>query len=230
MVTVKSNPTRKPSYTLECEKDGWIQPPSGQISRHWKNPLSATWILSMVESPASLTQSQVKENVRKMPETYGLTPIGYLGMYDQDSSSWKTYQASLLDLGKVLPSLGESLMTLPESGMSSDGHMLQLKKWAHPTEEKGSSSWPTPDANPSTYSNGFMGKNLRQAAADFLPIQKIASNGNLSLSDTHSSRQQLNPTFVEGLMGLPLGWTSIEESVWKDSVMESFHNKQYKHG
>ena len=143
--------------------------------------------------------------------------------------------------------------------MSSDGHILQLKKLEHRTGEKGSSSWPTPDANTSTYSNGFMGKNLRQAAAewptptldsasqrknkysqvgtslatsaaDFLPIQKIASNGNLSLSDTPSSHLQLNPTFVEGLMGLPLGWTSIEERGWKDSVMESFHNKQYKHG
>jgi len=44
--------------------------------------------------------------------------------------------------------------------------------------------------------------------------RKIENNGKELLQNTPVYRLQLNPIFVQGLMGLPLGWTNIDEKVW----------------
>ena len=40
---------------------------------------------------------------------------------------------------------------------------------------------------------------------------KLVNNGDIPLDSTHSLRLQLNPLFVEWLMGYEMGWTSIDE-------------------
>ena len=44
--------------------------------------------------------------------------------------------------------------------------------------------------------------------------RKIENNGQALSQNTPVYRLQLNPIFVQGLMGLPLGWTNIDEKVW----------------
>src|SRR5262249_22516097 len=44
----------------------------------------------------------------------------------------------------------------------------ELPTLVRPTSERDASSWPTPDANTSTYSNGQRGQNLREASGSWL--------------------------------------------------------------
>ena len=97
----------------------------------------------------------------------------------------------------------------------------------------GAAMWPTPDANTSTYSNGFMGPNIREAAAnwptptarDIRPGDGEGRQGGKSLvvtvglqaqttpSDGHDCSpkcRRLNPRFVEWLMGFPIGHTDLK--------------------
>lgn len=104
---------------------------------------------------------------------------------------------------------------------------LRRRRLARVTRENGCSSWPT--AKTATgdyqYANGKSVLNLSGAARQWLsiaptdakgtetaenysPQAQSTSNGDGSSTAGLSSRPQLNPRFVEWLMGVPVGWTS----------------------
>lgn len=73
--------------------------------------------------------------------------------------------------------------------------------------------WPAPKTNeansPGVHGNG--GQDLRTVVAENCSLQAQAtSDGDESSNDGPTSRPQLNPRFVEWLMGVPHGWTSLE--------------------
>lgn len=151
----------------------------------------------------------------------GDTWRGWLAKYDPDTSLWKTAQCSLLE-GE-----SESLETLPKWGMTVAGRLWELPTleptisgtecglWASPNawdwKDSGASQgnrkspnlgtqvhWPTPRTKGMCGGSGswdLLNKNTTVEEAR----QMGAGNGG-----------KLNPTWVEWLMGWPLGWTDLK--------------------
>jgi hypothetical protein len=103
--------------------------------------------------------------------------------------------------------------------MMRNGRIYAQATWVLRTEGKGSGLWPTPtqqdgenDAGPSQY------KRHTPAVRDYrtgMPgrIEK-GHTYNLPeiIADENGMAGQLNPTWVEWLMGYPLGWTDLNAS------------------
>jgi hypothetical protein len=143
------------------------------------------------------------------------------------TSSWKTRQCSLLE------GLDEFSETWPKWGSMQDGECLELATLERPTSgtefgfllptprchdaKKMSISemsrkspclaamvmWPTPGANEDSYR---LGGNSQQSNS----LGAIARRE--ALAELPESGGQLNPTWVEWLMGWPLGWTDSAQS------------------
>ena len=176
--------------------------------------------------------------MREPDQVFTEKSCGSLAWYDQSSSSWKTYQQSLVTDWEPYSE------TWPRWGMTQGG-----SAYAHPMSERRITEtdglhWPTPTAHnakemgyPAEYTRktiqlGSMVKmwptpnasdsrdrgNMSNPA-----IQRRAEIGkqlNLSMV-VHPTSGQLNPTWVEWLMGFPIGFT-----VSKDWVMPRHRSKQ----
>jgi DNA (cytosine-5)-methyltransferase 1 len=87
--------------------------------------------------------------------------------------------------------------------------------------------WPTPAAR--DWKDGrsnllrVNARPLNEVATAFLP-PVLTPTGQQSIQ--HSGQRQLNPRFVEWLMGLPDGWTSAEATVCACSATESCPYRQ----
>jgi len=150
---------------------------------------------------------------------------GWLAKFDPGSCLWKTAQCSLLEEEP------ESLQTLPRSGMTRSGMLWERQTLVPRISETESGSWHTP-----TVCGNYNRKGLSKTSGDGLatavtkwPTPQASDNrdrGNLSsgavqrrmekgkqisLSQSVSeSSGALNPTWVEWLMGWPLGWTDLK--------------------
>jgi hypothetical protein len=108
----------------------------------------AWWISSLAASPVSLIRRLENEKAPQTTETSGLTRSELSVRWDQDTSYWRTSQASFLHLltGED-QRMGEPWSeSLPPSGTVSIGKQSVLTMWAHPTgaSDGGVSGWPTP--------------------------------------------------------------------------------------
>lgn len=121
-------------------------------------------------------------------DTYGRTYEKPLARFDRVSQSWKTSED--ISLWGDFPSLA----TLPSSGMTQSGELFQQPPWEPITAATGYLSLPTPQAR--DY-KGPSGRSTKTGRAEDLPYALGGSP---------------NPTFVEWLMGFPLGWTDLEDS------------------
>lgn len=156
--------------------------------------------------------------------------LGLSAKFDPDSSSWKTCQLSLLGGGcELLPNLSPYGMTL-------DGAFYPLRMWARITSENGGGFWPTPD----TVTGGTSGHlkkgidirptgskiqiRLQDAVINqrFWPTPR-AEHGQGCPNLATAAGGQLNPTWVEWIMGYPCGWTVLE-----DWAMRWFRPKREK--
>jgi len=152
--------------------------------------------------------------------------------YDHDSSSWKTHQCSLLG------DLDEFLETWPQWGLMRDGECWEQRTLERLTRGTESGLLPTPNAFPCGPSKDYnpkaksqSGRNLQSFVAKFpSPVSSDTSHrknkyaqGGTALSTKIGG--QLNPTWVEWLMGWPLGWTDL-----KPLEMDKSHCVQPQHG
>jgi hypothetical protein len=161
--------------------------------------------------------------------------------YDLDAYSWKTHRCLWEE---DLPS---SSVILPRWGMMRDGECWALTTPEHLTKETGSGLWPTVRSsdgerggrgdliqavrgNPNSHyrmwptptacmSNGSSPAALTRKSGesrenDRLDHAVMAANGG-----------QLTPTWVEWLMGWPLGWTDLEPL-----AMDKFQQWLEQHG
>ena len=133
------------------------------------------------------------------PNTCGPTSPTAFAHYDPDTQYWKTSQTTLLS------DLDTFSQTWPRSGMTRDGTAYQLPPSAPRTSaiayslSQGSNGpnsdglWPTATTqdHATRYKQGGMPLGMAARIAD-------GPNG------------QLNPTWVEWLMGFPQGWTDLE--------------------
>jgi hypothetical protein len=141
--------------------------------------------------------------------------------YDPGSSSWKTSQQSLFE------GFQQSLEVLPKSGMTVSGRLYQLHKPEPPISDAGglqsrtqqpldttcgtNSLLPTPTVNesknnPSGASQWARNGSLNVEAAKMHGLNKITGKD-----------FQLNPQFVEEMMGFPIGWTDLNHSETQSS-------------
>ena len=179
------------------------------------------WYLEDFHAKTSAQQEKVMD-LTESDQECGVTWRGWLAKYDLDLCSWKTPQCSLLGEEP------ESLATLPRWGMTVDGLLWeqpmlepitkgtecglwarqhrdfrsgQAKRWDDPKRSRNLNDqvakWPTPRTAGMCGGTGsweLLNKNTTKEEAR----QMGAGNGG-----------KLNPTWVEWLMGWPLGWTDL---------------------
>ena len=155
---------------------------------------------------------------------------GWLAKYDPVTSSWKTPQCSLFGEEQ------ESLATLPSWGMTANGLLWEQPTLEPITRETGFGFWPTPTVCGNYNRKGASatsGDGLATAVANWpIPTKRDYKSGTGTQDRPGHSPPlsnvvggTLNPTWVEWLMGWPLGWTDL-----KPLEMDKSHCAQQKPG
>ena len=152
--------------------------------------------------------------------------------YDLATFSWRTHRC-LWD-----EDLPESSVTLPKWGSMRNGVLWERKMLALPTKGNESGCWVgTPTATMSVRSEEFAKGRLPQPAELVkqwpTPQARDHRTGQLERYENPDRTKnlndqiggQLNPTWVEWLMGWPLGWTDL-----KPSATGKSRNAQRRHG
>jgi len=135
----------------------------------------------------------------------GRISLKRLGFYDQVSQSLRTSQLSLSE-GLTL-----CLETLPKSGMMQNGFVYELVGLELPTEEREFLLLPTPLTG--EYKNHprnwrAMLKRFLRGSFRFLRLNWVL--GMVYELKTGKSPGQLNPQFLEWMMGFPKNWTDLK--------------------
>jgi len=122
--------------------------------------------------------------------------------YDPDLRLWKTHQCSLL--GDLEP----FLETWPQWGLMRNGECWEQQTLAHHTKGTGFGLWATPAASDGqrggTITDKMTGQSLPQM------VNTPAKWPTPTVQDSEQAGGQLNPTWVEWLMGWPPGWTDLK--------------------
>ena len=190
-------------------------------------------ISSAADSPAktSATPESALASTASARGSGVSTPESFAN-YDPATSSWRTSQRSLLG------GWSEWSETWPRAGMTRSGIAYRLPPLVPLTDVTGFSLWPTPVVNDSR--NGanetaarkpggkhHSGTTLVDAVRLMYPTPTArdyrapGTPERLARAQEESSRGQplteavgglLNPTWVEWLMGYPLGWTDLAVS------------------
>ena len=188
-------------------------------------------------SPAKTYQSQeTKQEYKTEREAaYGQSAPVCLGSFDPNTPSLKTSQTCLMENGEL--GLSEFSGTFPRSGMMRSGTVYQLPNLARTITEIGSGLLPTPVASDMGSASqkrieeaGHPKAALREAVfwptpnasqggttGNWKPVRDSGHTVQLSLAQSvRNLRIQqgkpfggLNPTWVEWLMGFPLGHTDL---------------------
>jgi hypothetical protein len=191
----------------------------------------STW--SAEDSPASPSPSPGSAEDRTTSDGSGPSSLGSFAYYDLDTSSWRTFQVSLLEEWATY------WETWPRAGTTRNGTASRRQPSVPLTSVTGSSSWPTPTVadlftdklESSQQSEGSRHSvNLSQAVrwngyekrmwATPTEDGNYNRRGASPTSGDGLATQvggQLNPTWVEWLMGFPLGWTDLEDSATPSS-------------
>ncbi len=151
------------------------------------------WIASLRAFPVSRIPSPEAEKALMTRAGFGPTSPGSCLIAVRGSSCWKTSQDSLLPVDS-----DQSSVTWPKWGSMRNGAAYLRPAWAPATNASACSSWPTPDCNTATYSNGKRGQNIREAVANW-PTPQAMDAGKASPSVhqdnlTMASRNWPTPT------------------------------------
>ena len=155
---------------------------------------------------------------------YGKSSPELLGKFDHATRSLKTSQLCFLEGSETFST------TYPRSGMMRNGTVFQLPPLVRLTDATGSGLWRTPDASVVTGGAANAEDRKKQGHAIGLHDQvntpsmwptPQAQDYKSGTGYSHDGKSQtpqlrhllggmLNPTWVEWLMGFPLGWTALE--------------------
>ncbi len=147
--------------------------------------------LSRAGSPANLFRERAGGRVKPIRNGFGRSSYASCLNYSPDSSSWRTCQGSSI---MVYP---KSSVIFPRAGSMRNGTAYRLQPSVPPISEIGSTYWPTPVRDDTGHR------------------KRPYSQGGRALS--YMVGGPLNPTWVEWLMGFPLGWTDSGDSVTPSS-------------
>lgn len=213
----KSINTARACYCPACNRVTLAKLPSGTMCELSNENCSQKSTSSMEASHArTLALLEMERAWKESEADFTLNSGDSLAIYDPVTCSWKTSQLSLFE------DLNRLLWTSLRWGMIRDGRMYQPPKLAPVTGETVGSCLPTPRANDSEKRGDFDITNPRNglpAAARTLPTPMArdyknagGSNRN-SLDLPRSVGGNLNPQFVEEIMGYRIAWTESEPSV-----------------
>jgi len=134
---------------------------------------------------------------------------GLLGRYDPATHSLKTAQCSLF--GDLIP----SSVTLPRWGSMQTGELYQRQTLVRHISESESGLWPTVTATANQ-----LAPSMQSRYANPIWPTPTAHNAKETNAPSEALRNEptlasrvgghLNPTWVEWLMGWPLGWTDLK--------------------
>ncbi len=151
----------------------------------------------------------------------GLSSRDSFASYDPATSSWRMSQLSLLEDSV------EWSATWPRAGWIVNGTAFQLPPSAPLIEGTGSGSLPTPttqdahnDGGPSQMRRNDLPLNAvvkmwptptaKRSGPDYARMSREGSGGDdLETAVARQTPGQLNPEFVEWMLGFPIGWTDI---------------------
>ena len=185
-----------------------------------------TWFRAGFPVRTSVQQDAVPESTASDPAS-GWKWRESSVKYDPDMRLWRTRQFSLLEDSEWFSE------TWPRWGSMRDGECWELPMSERPIKESASGLWPTPNVpnggrscahvtdwrGRTAYHNGkkvqvgleHAAKHWTTSCADDTGHrQKRYAQGGTALS--MQAGGQLNPTWVEWLMGWPLGWTDLKPS------------------
>lgn len=177
------------------------------------------------DSPAkTFRQQDNKQELREKDQAYGQSAPEYLGKFDPVTRSLKTSQISFLETKGN--GLSEFCGTFPRSGMMRNGTVFQLPRLVRHTNEIECGLWPTPTATANQFAPSVQ---ERYKKPHYIPTP-VAHEARLGYQDRSNGKKgtqeslstviinmeggrqkttgQLNPAWVEWLMGYPEGWLS----------------------
>jgi len=243
--------TASKSCRPESETACLTMPPYGTTLEHSTgDPGADAWILSLRASRASRSVALANEREPTTSETCGPIQSESYAKFDRDTHSWRTSQACLFqDTSAVFSE------TWPRAGTILDGAAYRRQRWERRIAEIGCGLWPTANSHEeraekytlaTSYKHYQEGRqvHLSQAVRDprmWPTPHKSCGTGPGTQGDTtcggsghkamlkgtdlEKGRGTLNPTWVEWLMGWPLGWTDL-----KPLAMDRFRKWLRKHG
>lgn len=199
-------PTASRLSNLELETATSTMPQFGLTCAHSDETTQsvANSLMSWLRSTISLSRqdflashlAKLDRNEEQTKEMAGLRPFALFEKQSQGKYYWKTFQRSLPGLGI----LAKYSATWPKAGMMRDGKLYQLPSWERPINVPASGLWPTPVASDAKGVGPFGSKSHLSDLKhrNLRGVVKTPNGG------------ALNPTWVEWLMGWPLGWTNLE--------------------
>ena len=188
---------------------------------------------SWADSPVNQFRSRVNGKLRPIHDGFGRTSPASSLEYDPTTSSWRTSPASSSQAWE------RSSVIFPPSGMMRGGVVSPQRPLERPSSDGESSLWPTPTTQdavrraypsqwnrntdplhvavlriPTPTANDWKGaaRNPKTMAGHGLAafVRDFPTSTNTGVEAVTG---QLNPTWVEWLMGFPTGWTDLEPSV-----------------
>jgi len=155
------------------------------------------WILSLRDFRASHSATRANKKPNLTREIYGLTLPVLLARYDPNTSCWKTLQASFLaDISQP------SMEIWPNSDMMLDGCLYRLPMSVQIICERDNGyRLPTPTAN------DYKGAGRKRYIGS--PHYRGAKTSE-ALRTCKNDPIYPHPSFMEWLMGWPIGWTDLK--------------------
>ena len=228
----RSKPSELQTWLRRWKPGSWIQHLYTRILKPSQRTSFETALTSsLAVTPASHSVQQESEKEQMTPDTCGLTSGDTLNQLDLFSASSRTSRdTSRLD-SPQLSATWKKMVT------QQRGEYSQRVKLAHPTSESESTSWPTPTVASADKEviNSQNNNNLvayakmfpTPAASDYKGAPSLAHVQERARLHTrgvrlpeHVSRLynievrgNLNPEWVEWLMGVPTGWTDLDSWV-----------------
>jgi len=200
-----------------------------------QNHIQQTLFVGDFLANQSQTRASAKGSQRLQNLVCGTNSIESFAYYSRDTSSWKTCQQSFLE---DLESFSE---TWPRQGITVNGVAYQRRILEPATREIGGGLLPTPLASAMDRKSKFKqggtpllgallptpraakGMNFRlsenmanlkhKGYLETAMAVKIHRDGETQLTESKEIGENgvLNPSFIEILMGFPLGWTELKD-------------------
>lgn len=235
---VKTTDTHRVCSSQEYPVGIYLKHQSGTMCKPLKEKIYQELTLSTEASHARTSAMQDLEKAWKESEAdYFSRSSGWLGSFDRDSFSWRTSQRSLFE------DYSELSLNSQRWGMIVGGRFCQPQQLEPIIKEKDSGYWLTPTATAiaersseslqkrkeyraksgrKTVTPGSLAEQVKYG----YPIKNIyptptaqdfkrrgPNSKQQGLSNSVPIGGQLNPTWVEWLMGYPLGWTELGDLV-----------------
>ena len=229
-----TTPTPQAYLWRDRTTDAWSRFPSGMKCAPLTDGRGAdvlTWYLAAFPARTSAQQDEAPESAANGPDS-GWKWRESSVKYDPDSRLWKTRQCLLLGDSEWFSEIW------PRWGLMRDGECWELPMSARPSFARGSGLFPTIRStdgerggrgdliqairgNPNSHYRMFPTPTVNDSKNNAAPSQLERNSQALNVQAGGS----LNPTWVEWLMGWPLGWTDCAAS-----ATDKFRQWRRSHG